>query len=410
MLELGNIDYSYKDFIMVKFFIIIIYLAFISLGLPDSLLGAAWPTMRLDLGASLEEAGIISMIITVGTIISSLLSEKVIKRFGTGKVTFISVLATAVALLGFSVSRSLIWLVIFAIPLGLGAGSIDAGLNNFVALHYKAHHMSWLHCFWGVGATLGPIIISRGIKLNNDWRSGYLTISIIQFILVVLLFVSIPVWNKISTNTNLHDTNENESGDKSTGINIFRIKGLKLSLTAFLFYCGVESTTGLWGSSFLVNIKNLSPADAARWISIYYAGITIGRLIVGFITFKINSRTLIRAGQAIALIGTLLLLLPLHTEISLAGFVFIGLGCAPIFPSMLHETPHRFGKDKTQKIMGLQMAFAYVGSAFLPPFIGFIAANTSIMTMPYFLLSFTLVMLVSTELINFILIKKKPVE
>lgn len=392
---------------MVRFFILIIYLAFISLGLPDSLLGAAWPVIRIDLGASLEAAGIISMIITFGTIISSLLSEKLIKRFGTGKVTFVSVLATAAALLGFSVSSSFAWLILFAVPLGLGAGSVDAGLNNFVALHYKAHHMSWLHCFWGIGATLGPVIISRGIKLNNDWRSGYLTISIIQAFLVVILFFSIPVWNKISANTNLQTTYTH--GDESNGFSVFRIKGLKLSLTAFLFYCGVESTTGLWGSSYLVNIKNLSPADAARWISVYYAGITTGRLIVGFITMKFNSRTLIRGGQAIVLTGVVLLLLPLPVPISLAGFVLIGLGCAPIFPSMLHETPNRFGKDNSQKIMGLQMAFAYIGSAFLPPVTGFIAAKTTIMTMPFLLLSFTLIMLVTTELINWILIKNKPV-
>ncbi len=223
----------------------------------------------------------------------------------------------------------------------------------------------------------------------------------------MILFFSIPVWNKISANTNLQTTYTH--GDESNGFSVFRIKGLKLSLTAFLFYCGVESTTGLWGSSYLVNIKNLSPADAARWISVYYAGITIGRLIVGFITMKFNSRTLIRGGQAIVLTGVVLLLLPLPVPISLAGFVLIGLGCAPIFPSMLHETPNRFGKDNSQKIMGLQMAFAYIGSAFLPPVTGFIAAKTTIMTMPFLLLSFTLIMLVTTELINWILIKNKPV-
>ncbi len=392
---------------MAKYFIIIIYIAFISLGLPDSLLGSAWPTMRLDLNASLEAAGVISMIITIGTIVSSLSSEKLIKRFGTGKVTFISVLATAIALLGFSLSNSFFWLILFAIPLGLGAGSVDAGLNNYVALHYKAHHMSWLHCFWGVGATLGPIILSRGLLINNDWRSGYFIISIIQFILVIILFFSIPLWNRISANTNSDNAEDDNPNDEKGSINVFSIKGLKFSLMAFLFYCGVETTTGLWGSSFLVNIKNLSHADAARWISIYYAGITIGRLIVGFITMKITSRALIRAGQAIAIIGTVLLLLPLPIGFSLAGFIFIGLGCAPIFPSMLHETPYRFGKANSQKIMGLQMAFAYVGSAFLPPVLGFIAGKTSIMILPYFLLAFTLIMFVSTELINLVVAKSK---
>jgi len=390
---------------MVKYFIIIIYLAFISLGLPDSLLGAAWPVMRLDLDASLEAAGMIAMTITFGTIVSSLFSEKLIKRFGTGKITFISVFATAAALLGFSLSNSYVWLIICAIPLGLGAGSVDAGLNNFVALNYKAHHMSWLHCFWGIGVTMGPVIISRGIKSNNDWRSGYLTISIIQFVLVVILFFSIPVWSKVSKNTNAENTPGSMPQAEGPGVRVFKIKGLKLALTAFFFYCGIEATTGLWGSSYLVNIKNMSPADAARWISAYYAGITIGRFIVGFITMKLSSKTLIRCGQIIVVIGVILLLLPLPVQFSLAGFVLIGLGCAPIFPAMLHETPNRFGKNNSQKIMGLQMAIAYVGGALLPPASGYIAAKTTIRVLPLLLLFFTVSMLAASELINLTLKK-----
>lgn len=395
---------------MIKFFIIIIYLAFISLGLPDSLLGAAWPAMRLDLGASLETAGIVSTTITLGTIISSLLSERLIKRFGTGKITFASVLATAVALLGFSVSRSLIWLIVFAIPLGLGAGSVDVGLNNYVALHYKARHMSWLHCFWGVGATLGPVIMSIGIKANNDWRSGYLTISMIQFVLVVILFLSIPLWSKIPENTDSDAPIENFPLNESNGTGVFRINGLILSMAAFLFYCGVETTTGLWGSSYLVNVKSMTPADAARWISLYYGGITIGRLVVGFITMKLSNRALIRCGQAVALSGIILLMLPLPVPISIAGLVLIGVGCAPIFPSMVHETPNRFGREKSQKIIGLQMASAYIGSACLPPLTGLIAARTNIKVFPYFLVFFAVMMTASTELINSILWKNRPTQ
>lgn len=392
---------------MGRYFILIIYLAFISLGLPDSLLGAAWPAMKLDIGASLEAAGIVSMTITFGTIISSLLSEKLIKRFGTGKITFASVLSTAVALLGFSVSGSIIWLIAFAVPLGLGAGSIDVGLNNFVALHYRAHHMSWLHCFWGVGATLGPVIMSMCIKSNNGWRSGYLIISMIQFVMAAILLPSIPVWSRIPENTDPEEPMENTFLDESNGNGAFRVKGLILSLTVFLFYCGVETTTGLWGSSYLVNVKHMDPADAARWISLYYAGITLGRFVVGFITMKLSNRDLIRWGQVIILTGIALLLLPLPLQVSNSGFVLIGLGCAPIFPSMIHETPNRFGRSNSQKVIGLQMAFAYIGSAGLPPLTGFIAARMTIKIFPYFLAAFALIMLISTELINSIMQKRR---
>jgi len=363
--------------------------------------------MKLDIGASLEAAGIVSMTITFGTIISSLLSEKLIKRFGTGKITFASVLSTAVALLGFSVSGSIIWLIAFAVPLGLGAGSIDVGLNNFVALHYRAHHMSWLHCFWGVGATLGPVIMSMCIKSNNGWRSGYLIISMIQFVMAAILLPSIPVWSRIPENTDPEEPMENTFLDESNGNGAFRVKGLILSLTVFLFYCGIETTTGLWGSSYLVNVKHMDPADAARWISLYYAGITLGRFVVGFITMKLSNRDLIRWGQVIILTGIALLLLPLPLQVSNSGFVLIGLGCAPIFPSMIHETPNRFGRSNSQKVIGLQMAFAYIGSAGLPPLTGFIAARMTIKIFPYFLAAFALIMLISTELINSIMQKRR---
>lgn len=392
---------------MATFFLVIIYLAFISLGLPDSLLGSAWPVMRLSVNASLDSAGIISMIITVGTIISSLLSEKIINRFGTGKVTFFSVLATAVALLGFSYSPSFVWLIIFSIPLGLGAGSVDAGLNNFVALHYKSYHMSWLHCFWGIGATFGPIIMAHFLQIDGNWRSGYLVISIIQFALVFILLFSLPQWKKIADKSQQEIRTQNDIDEDKNNGSVFNIKGVKLSLIAFLAYCAVESTTGLWGSSFLVNAKNLSPALAARWIAMYYAGITVGRLISGFITMKMKSNVLIRIGQIICLIGALLLIMPLPSEFSLFGLILIGLGCAPIFPSMLHETPYRFGKSLSQKIMGLQMAFAYVGSATLPPLLGFIAERTSIVILPFYITLFILTMLVSSELINVVMNKKK---
>lgn len=394
---------------MTTFFLIIIYMAFISLGLPDSLLGAAWPVMQTQYNASFGAAGFVSMMISGGTIISSLLSGKIINRFGTGKVTFISCLMTAAALLGFSVSPALFWLLILAIPLGLGAGAVDSGLNNYVALHYKAHHMSWLHCFWGIGATLGPIIMSWNIAKGNSWRNGYFTVSMIQFILVVLLFVTLPLWDKAaksvdkksagSDQTNKTEQN-NFNKDDSKNIHPIRIRGVKLALISFFFYCGIEATMGLWGSSFLVNVKGLNAATAAQWVSMYYGGITVGRFITGFITMKMSNKILIRMGQSTALVGAILLLLPLPTFFSLVSFMMIGLGCAPIFPCMLHETPTRFGKEHSQTLMGYQMAFAYIGSTFLPPILGWIAAQTTIRVLPFFALFYIAAMLISSEKIN----------
>lgn len=389
---------------MTTFLLIIIYLAFISLGLPDSLLGAAWPVMRDEFGAPLDTAGYLFMTISGGTIISSLVSGRLLIKFGTGKVTFISVLMTAIALLGFNFAPSVIWIVICAIPLGLGAGAVDAGLNDFVALHYKAHHMSWLHCFWGVGATLGPIIIAQFIAESGAWRSGYLTIAMIQFALVIVLLFTLPLWRKVARLTGSTDEKNQEFKNRVVeNKKPLKIKGVKLSLTAFFFYCGVEATMVLWGSSFLVNIKELNPATAATWVSLYYAGITIGRFITGFITFKLSNRTLILIGQLMALFGAIVLLLPLQAVFSLIAFIIIGLGLAPIFPCMLHETPRRFGKEHSQMIMGYQMAFAYSGTTFIPPVLGFVATSLTIGIVPICIMLFIIGMLLSSERLNVLL-------
>ena len=387
---------------MVTLILIIIYLAFISLGLPDSLLGSAWPVMQTDLSVGFSSAGIISMIISGGTIVSSLLSCKFINRFGTGKVTFVSVTMTAVALLGFSISPSFIWLCIIAIPLGLGAGSVDTALNNFVALHYKAKHMRWLHCFWGIGATSGPVIMSLFIAKNNGWQKGYFTISLIQFSLVFLLFITLPLWK-------MFEKNDEESLDKKEDIekiSPLKMPGVKLALLSFVCYCAAESTAGLWGSSYLVNYKGLSADNAARWISLFYAGITLGRFLTGFLTMKFNNLILIRSGQVICIIGVVCLLLPLPIYFSMISLILIGLGCAPIYPCMIHETPTRFGKVESQSIIGLQMAFAYIGSTFMPPILGFIASKSSIMIFPYFLLCYILIMFICSEKINIFIQKR----
>ncbi|MBD8138218.1 MFS transporter [Bacillus sp. CFBP 13597] len=396
---------------MTTFLLVIIYLAFISLGLPDSLLGVAWPVMQLDYGAPLETAGLLFMTIAGGTIISSLASGMVLKQFGTGNVTFVSCLLTAGALLGFHFAPSLVWLIACAIPLGLGAGSVDAGLNDYVATQYKAHHMSWLHCFWGVGATFGPIIMAQFISEQNSWRNGYLAISGIQFTLTVILLFTLPLWNRVKKKSNitLNEEQEDSKGvfynEDAKHVKPLQIKGVKLALISFLFYCGVESTVGLWGSSFLVNVKELPVSVAAQWVSLYYAGITIGRFITGFITFKMSNRTLIRMGQIIALAGATLLFLPLPSTFSLVGFIMVGLGLAPIFPCMLHETPTRFGKKHSQTIMGYQMAVAYTGSTFIPPLLGFIASHSTIGIFPFCIAVFVAAMLLSSEKLNTLLTK-----
>lgn len=394
---------------MTTFLLIIIYLAFISLGLPDSLLGAAWPVMQSDFGAPIEAAGYLFMTIAGGTILSSLVSGKVLKRFGTGKVTFVSVLMTACALLGFYFAPSIIWLFLCAIPLGMGAGAVDSGLNDYVATHYKAHHMSWLHCFWGVGATLGPVIMAQYIS-NQNWGKGYLTISVLQFILVVILLFTLPLWNKVNSHITINKEPEESKGvsfkENAEKVRPLQMNGVKLALASFFFYCAVEATVGLWGSSFLVNVKGLTAATAAEWVSFYYAGITIGRLITGFVTFKMSNQVLIRMGQIIALTGAILLILPLPSLFSVAGFIVVGLGLAPIFPCMLHETPARFGEKHSQAIMGYQMAVAYTGSTFMPPLFGFIASHTTVALFPICTVIFVIAMVLSSEKLNLVLKKK----
>lgn len=394
-------EHSEVSQFMATFFLMVIYMAFISLGLPDSLLGTAWPLMQLEYKAPFEAAGLVSMSIAGGTIVSSFASGAVHKHLSTGKITLISCLMTASSLLGFTFSPSLLWLLFLAVPLGLGAGSVDAALNNYVATHYKAHHMSWLHCFWGVGATTGPIIMSQFISRQNSWRSGYFTVSMIQFTLAALLFFTLPMWSRMAKEVHTHPVypDEGEKGAEEK-INPLYIKGVKFSLVSFLFYCGAEATMGLWGSSFLVSVKELPAALAAQWVSLYYGGITVGRLITGFVTLKISNRLLIRTGQIITLSGILLLLLPLSAVFSLPGFILVGLGCAPIFPCMIHETPARFGKGNSQRIIGYQMAFAYIGGTFLPPVLGFVAARTTIGLLPFFVLGYIISIIIASEKIN----------
>jgi fucose permease len=376
--------------------LIIIYLSFISLGLPDSLLGSAWPSMYGGLQVSLHYAGYISMIIAGGTVISSIFSEKIIRRFGTGVVTAFSVLMTAAALLGFSFSITFSLLCLWAIPLGLGAGSVDAALNNYVALHYKAKHMSWLHCFWGVGASTGPIIMSFFLINRNSWNLGYRTIGLLQCCLVTVLFITISLWGK---NKSQNDNEKNETHKEISFKELFHTAGVKQVMVAFFCYCSLESTTGLWGSSFLVIERNISPETAARWISLYYIGITSGRFISGFLTMKLNNRQMIRLGQALIACGIIAVVLPVDWLL-LPGFFIIGLGCAPIYPSLIHETPRNFGSEKSQAVIGIQMASAYIGTTLMPPLFGKMTSYFSFNIFPLFIGTILILNIFMVELLN----------
>lgn len=378
---------------MLTILLIIIYIAFISLGLPDAILGSAWPLMHTDLNVPISCAGIATMIVSGGTIISSFFSEKMIRKFGTGKVTTISVLLTATGLLGIYFAPSFIWICLLGIPLGIGAGAVDAALNNFVALHYEAKHMNWLHCFWGIGATSGPFIMSLFLLNQNGWRIGYATIGIIQAILVICLFISLPLWRQFETTQKVEEEDDNGIKIKS----LLKIPGAKPTLIAFFCYCAVELTTGLWASSYLVVNDGLAVELAAKWASFYYLGITVGRFIAGFLTMKLTNTQMIRIGQTICIIGAILLVLPITSVFKLIGLIFIGLGCAPIYPAMLHETPNRFGKELSQHLMGIQMATAYVGSTLIPPLFGALSKVLGLQMLPYFLLIFLIIMLVSSE-------------
>ncbi len=381
---------------MTSLLLVVIYMAFISLGLPDSILGSAWPSMYGALNVPVSYAGIISMIIAGGTIISSLFSDKFIRKYSTGLVTTLSVAMTAVALLGFSFSGPFWQLCLWGIPYGLGAGSVDAALNNFVALHYQSRHMSWLHCFWGIGATAGAYMMGLCLTNGLQWNLGYQAIGVIQIILVLCLLFSLPLWK---TKQGKVETKAEEL--KSLSLReTWRLSGAKAVLTAFFCYCALESTTGLWASSYMVLNKGIHKETAAQWASLFYFGITAGRFLSGFITGKLGNKTIIRIGQITAGIGIVFMLLPLGNISMLIGLGLIGLGCAPIYPSLLHETPGNFGAENSQSIMGLQMACAYIGATFMSPFFGFLADKISISLYPFYLMVFIALMVVMTEMMN----------
>lgn len=374
---------------MVQLLLVIIYLSFISLGLPDGLLGAAWPTVYQELAVPVSYAGIIAMIISAGTIISSLMSDRLTYKLGTGKVTAISVMMTAAALLGFSTCNAFWMLCLWAIPYGLGAGSVDASLNNYVALHYESRHMSWLHCMWGVGAAVGPYIMGYVLSVGKHWTLGYRGVGIIQIVLTVILFLSLPLWKeRKDSNAVQQETN----AKPLTLFQIFKIPGAKEVMITFFCYCALEQTTALWASSYLTLHKGVPTETAATFASIFFIGITAGRLLNGFLTIKFNNRQLIRGGEFIIFTGIVAMLLPVGKTVSLIGFILIGLGCAPIYPCIIHSTPENFGEDRSQALIGVQMASAYIGIFLMPPLFGLIANHINVALLPEYILIILILM------------------
>lgn len=389
---------------MVQLLLAVIYLAFVSLGLPDALLGAAWPTMYPQMSVPVSYAGFVSMTISAGTIISALLSDRLTLRFGAGRVTATSVAMTAFALFGFSFSSQYWMLILFAIPYGLGAGGVDAALNNYVAVHYESRHMSWLHAMWGLGAALGPTMMGFALSHNQGWNWGYRYIAIIQVVLTAILIFSLPLWK--TRTLELHEVtteseNQQESGAPRKPLSlaqVLAIPGAKQIMIMFFCYCAIESTAMLWASSYMVLNHGIDTVTASTFASLFVAGITIGRFASGFMTMRFDAPTMIRIGQATVAAGVLVMFIPLPAHIGVfAGLIILGLGCAPIYPCVIHSTPTYFGADKSQAIVGVQMASAYVGSMLMPPVFGVIANTISIALFPLYIAVLLVLMVIMHE-------------
>lgn len=370
---------------MTHLLLIIIYMAFVSLGLPDSILGASWPSMYPGLDVPVSYAGIISMSIAFCTIISSLQSYRITQKLGTGKVTAISAALTAVALLGFSVSAKFWQLCFWAIPYGIGAGSVDSCLNNYVATHYKSHHMSWLHCMWGVGATVGPMIMGRALTCGFGWNWGYRWVAFMQIALTAILFLSLPLWRA-------RENGETRPGGAIPLREILATPGVRAMMLCFFGYCALEQTAGLWAASYLALHKGVPSDVAAGFGGMFFMGITAGRAISGFVSMKLSDSKMIWLGMGIISAGIAVMLLPLGEALSLMGLALVGLGCAPVYPSIMHSIPGIFGPERSQAIIGVQMAGAYVGTCLMPSLFGVIANNITVALLPLYLLALLLVM------------------
>ncbi len=357
----------------------------------------AIPVIQREWGIELSTAGLISMVSISGGIIYSFLSGYITEKIGTSRITFISILMTSLALFGFSVAPSFAWLLLLAVPLGVGGGAVDASLNHYVALHFRAHHMNWLHSFWGIGATLGPLIMSRALEQSGSWQPGARTIAFLQLFMATLILLSLPIWRKHQALVQPQGVPAEGKKETKGSPGVFKLPGIVYALLTMLLYCGVEVGLGLWGSSYLVHVRNFSIEGAASWIAMYYGGITAGRFLSGIISFRLSNVRMIRMGIIIALAGILILLMPLPDALLGLALVLVGLGLSPVFPAMIHEVPARFGREASRKVIGFQMGFAYVGSAYLPPLLGVILQNTGLVLLPFILLGFLTAMFAASE-------------
>ena len=378
---------------MISLLLAVIYAAFISLGLPDALLGSAWPIMHAQMNVPLSYAGIVTFTIAMGTVVSALLSDRLTLKLGAGKVTALSVSLTALALLGFSISDKYWMLLVFAIPYGLGAGSVDAALNNYVALHYSSRHMSWLHCMWGVGCSIGPSIMGWALTGNaTNWPLGYRVVGVMQLVLTAIIVFSLPLWKG--------RTGAEVSGEKVKAMPIselIHLRGAKEIMVTFFCYCALESTAGIWASSYLVFHHGLDAETAASCAALFYIGITVGRALNGFIAERFSDTVLTRVGFVIMGLGMLVLLIPLGKVAAMAGLVILGVGCAPTYPCIIHATPIRFGREKSQAFIGVQMASAYLGTTLMPPLFGLLANHISVGLYPVYMTAILVLMVVMHE-------------
>lgn len=384
---------------MPIFLLVIIYLVFVSLGLPDGVLGGAWPSIQSSFNAPLPTGGYIALVITFMTIVSSLATAYLVKRLGTGKLITISTALTALSLLGFSQAVSIEWLFLLAVPLGLGAGAIDSALNNYVANHYDAHHMNWLHACWGIGATAGPILFATSLASSGDWHSGYLTLGLTQVSIVIVLLLTIGLWAKVKPRKATEAQSENDFSDIKFSL-LIKQRPVLLSFISFLLYQGIEVGIGLWIASYLVSVQSMALETAALWTGVYYGAITLGRIGTGLISMKVSSKQMIRFGLLISICGAILLSIDIHSIASFVGIGLIGLGFAPIYPSMIHATPERFGANKSAKIMSLQMVGGYTGASLIPPIIGITSGVFSMAVFAFIVPATLLLLVVSTELMN----------
>lgn len=376
--------------------LVLIYVAFISLGLPDSLLGSVWPAMHADLGVGISLAGLLSAVVCAGTVLSGLMSARLILRFGTAHVTAASVLMTAAAMVGMALSGSFVFTLLMCVPLGLGGGAVDAALNNFVALHYEARHMNWLHCFWGLGATLGPAVIGLLLRLTGQWRGGYLGMAAAQCALAAVMFASLPLWRRAGES-------RRASGEtKPVPLRLRQVVRLPLApavLVSLLAYCGAESVMNLWCASYLVGARGIPADQAASWVSLFFLGITLGRMLAGFLSVRMRPAQLVRAGVLCSAAGAALLIAPLDGLLP-AACLLVGLGFAPVYPAMLHRTPVVFGSEVSQSVMGIQMAFAYIGSTLMPPLAGAMTHLLGMGFLPVFVLALIALLLILSEHVN----------